>query len=643
MIWSAPGDGTGVSRILPAVPSPTGVADVFALQSSGNVQAITTDGSVAWTASVGTGNTLLPDFQGGLVVANYASIKKLDGITGQMTSQYNYVGAPQSNVALHTNGTIFAVDGTSLVGINSATGTPIFTIPLDQSTSDQSNACEHQPDTQSSSPPQTGQLIIAGDGNAYLIYQYTQDSTSEQLQSHGACNVADYDQLHLRLLQVDPSGNAQKIVIGDWSQASPTAYEGSPVIQDGQLPQLYSSSVNMVTNADQGVLLALQYSFPAYCSYAIYRGDPHGATGCVPAIYQRSFMTISGGSITSNSLLTVGNPEYGVIPILQGQDGTYFGVGLTTLTSMDAFDQNGNVKWSVPNFTPVIASADGGVIAQSATGQYMTFDQNGVANGMLATLPTYSWLGNAYQDGLLDQVAAFPVAYASSFLAMLGANNSGNGTGVQPNWYPKLQSCYDPTPVGNPVKTPIPCPGRAEIANSALAALRSLVQIPCLNCEAFVFSLLENVPETDQQYFSKRLNLPAGLYDGTTSNFPLKQMCTSRSWDGFWCSLDQIVNNATVADFFKDPNNGGTTNISQMPAAYGFLTFYDPFYICHYGTQGNALYNEAVLFHEALHGFYGMNDASLQEAFGLSFGDSVNITEYINNKVLGGSANVCGN
>ena len=111
-------------------------------------------------------------------------------MTGQTTSQYNYVGAPQSNVAVHTNGTIFAVDGNSLVGIDPATGSTIFSVAMEQSTFNQSNACSNEPNTQWNVPPQTGQLIIAGDGNAYLTYQYEDYSTTQTLQNYcnlGAC------------------------------------------------------------------------------------------------------------------------------------------------------------------------------------------------------------------------------------------------------------------------------------------------------------------------------------------------------------------------------------------------------------------------------------------------------------------------
>ena len=63
-------DGSGVSKIMPAVPSSTGVADIFALQGDGYVWAIASDGTVGWTANVNSATSLISDFQGGLVVAN---------------------------------------------------------------------------------------------------------------------------------------------------------------------------------------------------------------------------------------------------------------------------------------------------------------------------------------------------------------------------------------------------------------------------------------------------------------------------------------------------------------------------------------------------------------------------------------------
>jgi hypothetical protein len=89
VIWSNPGDGSGVTSIVPAVPSPTGVADVFALQNDSTIQAITSDGTTAWTLCRTSGRRrhapwtyqqVVPDFQGGLVFADSwsNSITKVD-------------------------------------------------------------------------------------------------------------------------------------------------------------------------------------------------------------------------------------------------------------------------------------------------------------------------------------------------------------------------------------------------------------------------------------------------------------------------------------------------------------------------------------------------------------------------------------
>jgi hypothetical protein len=90
---------SGVQEIVPAVPSPDGVADVFAYQDGFLVTAITSDGVTAWSADVsasGGWDQVLPDFQGGLVVCKTDvipnSIVRLDGKTGQSAATYNASG-----------------------------------------------------------------------------------------------------------------------------------------------------------------------------------------------------------------------------------------------------------------------------------------------------------------------------------------------------------------------------------------------------------------------------------------------------------------------------------------------------------------------------------------------------------------------
>jgi len=75
-----------------------------------------------------------------------------------------------------------------------------------------------------------------------------------------------------------------------------------------------------------------------------------------------------------------------ITPVLQAQDGTFVGtVGIgpswaAALWNMIGFDGSGNVKWSVPNDSPQIATADGGVIGASG----ITYDSNGNATGRVA-------------------------------------------------------------------------------------------------------------------------------------------------------------------------------------------------------------------------------------------------------------------
>jgi hypothetical protein len=64
---------------------------------------------------------------------------------------------------------------------------------------------------------------------------------------------------------------------------------------------------------------------------------------------------------------------------------------------MVAFDASGSTHWIVPNETPQIATADGGVIGQSG----ITYDQNGSATGMMPILARASpgWPAHVFTNG----------------------------------------------------------------------------------------------------------------------------------------------------------------------------------------------------------------------------------------------------
>jgi len=398
VLWSNPGPATGVANIVPAVPSPTGVADVFAFDQTNcsqgcTVQAITSDGTTAWTASLAAAFTVLPDFQGGLVAiepstANSNAIVKLDGITGQAYPTYTptspasltgvalcTVGTACDGVAIHTDGTVFAIEFSNLapygnsyysvVGIDPTSATQKFSVPINVP----------MIGTSANIPVVYG-IMVAGDGYAYVPYAYNDDS--------GA---------HLALMRVDSSGDFGTIPIKDWGD--------NIDIGEGFLWPA------MITNADQGVLL----------TWGNFSASP-----------TEFGMATTTGTSVSLSAPAVAGQSYTLIPALQAQDGSYVGTAQTDSGSlMVAFDQTG-VRWTVPNEQPQIATADGGFIGQSG----VTYDQNGSATGQVNML-TESWRGKTYQIGSTEQVASAPTDDAPTFAAVDGGNLSAAAPGQPKN------------------------------------------------------------------------------------------------------------------------------------------------------------------------------------------------------------------
>jgi hypothetical protein len=199
---------------------------------------------------------------------------------------------------------------------------------------------------------------------------------------------------------------------------------------------LVGISANIITNADQGVLLTWT------ANSGIVAPDAPESTTQAPWEYGSAVVTGSGVSMVSGPYLPGQRNGWPLLPVLQAQDGSYVGtvwVGQVWPFTpyMIAFDATGGVRWSVAGYGPKIATADGGVIAQAYdpdtddfTGDAITFDQNGNATGQM-DLPIYSWLGNAYQVGSVDSIVANPLYLALSFWPFQKANTSGNLAGVQ--------------------------------------------------------------------------------------------------------------------------------------------------------------------------------------------------------------------
>jgi hypothetical protein len=373
VLWSNPAP---TDRILPAVPAATGAADVFAVTDSGQVSAITSDGTTAWTAGVSWNGAFAAtaDFQGGLIYGTSSgSLARLDGLTGSQTFQF----VPSGTLRLgdrpvpHPDGTVFQLltdnndwHNFQVVGLDSATGGQKFSVPIAIPSLGSIFPNE------GTAPCGVGPTIVAGDGYAYVPYGWFSDSRYA------------YNDYHLRMLRISTDGSYSVLTINDWS---------------GEFTEVCSLVTGLITNRDTGTLLTWIPWDDASPSMAVTTG-------------------------TSVSLAT--QPAPGV-PVLQAQDGSFVGVADPGNGKyMVAFDQSGGVRWTVAGDEPKIATADGGVIGQSGT----IYNSGGGATGQAGALPTYSWKG-AYQRGsVIATIPAFDISLiATTYAAAPQGNLTGNG------------------------------------------------------------------------------------------------------------------------------------------------------------------------------------------------------------------------
>jgi hypothetical protein len=526
--WSTPGDGSGVSQILPAVPSPTGVADVFAVQASGVVQAITADGKRAWSANVGTDPQLklIPDFQGGLITVTPQSVMSLDGMTGAPKGLYP-LNTPSPNgapsIVPHTDGTIFLIDGDSVVGINPADANPKFTIHLERSTLDVTNIysssnvyCASFQDSSFSShsdePPTLGNLIIAGDGYAYVTYQYSVENDLNV----PCTSFKKHLELHLRVLRVSSSGDSSKIVVNDWTLddlfvTNPENPWTGTRTKTGNVPTLFLS--DLITNADQGVLLSWQ------ARTSIDSCHPWDDPSCYAYTSDFNLTPITNGQLGNKATVSIPGQSYPIQPVLQASDGTYYGTvgiyqnpgpfavnyGGVSDTFMIAFDLSGNSKWMKKGYTPQMIKGDGSVVAKSLDDStFATFNQDGSASGQVASLATQSWMSNSYQIGSVESVTLVTEEPDVSFGAYIGGNPGGNQVADRP--------------LTQDVRSKL-----AELASSKVGSQNWLDTAESGNkCNIFVHDLIKEVgldpPESDKTSALHRLAYYLGKVD--SKNYP---------------------------------------------------------------------------------------------------------------------------
>jgi hypothetical protein len=284
----------------------------------------------------------------------------------------------------------------------------------------------------------------------------------------------------------------------------------------------------------------------------------------------------------------------------------------------------------------------------SCTGPVVTFDQNGNATGQMASLPTYSWLGYAYQDGPVDQVVSPALYLALGFWSFLGGNHSGNGTALNQQWYPPLTSCTDK---GGNCQGPL---GPRDLLWNARNDLVSQLapNSACSNAaENNVFSKftkgdIYGKPITRDTFVAYIQN-NIGLYNGAKSTLPFYDaLCPKDNPRQLSCQGDGL----TIKGHFEDTSKPTAITISP---SHPFKSFWQPIYTApgpdeagfgvginpsgpgssQYGVN---IYNESILLHEALHGMTGLLDSEIATLLGPGAAGhgSEGISIYIKNNVL---------
>jgi hypothetical protein len=306
---------------------------------------------------------------------------------------------------------------------------------------------------------------------------------------------------------------------------------------------------------------------------------------------------------------------------LQAQDGSFVGTvqdqNNAGQTDMVGFDSSGNIQWTVPNEQPKVATADGGVIGQSG----IIYGQGGNATGVIANMPTYSWLGNAYQVGSVDHVVPQPLFAAMSFWAFMQATTSGGKTSAHNQWFPELESCTDNRGT---------CQGsigpRDRVYNARNDLVRQLKSDSA--CLTAAQQLLNKIPQggfigflahgIDGATFISYLQNIQHFYNGATSTL-LERIALCGENDTT-CSQFTTPGQLTNENFQP---NGDTTAQTVTPSYPQLKTSWQPVYQGPSGPSnpndpnytdgfgvgidptdyGVNIYNESNLFHEALHGF----------------------------------------
>ena len=646
-IWSVPisaagGSGWPVSMV-PAVPSSSGV-DLFVLDTSGALNALSSDGSVIWKSQaidVANGLSLpgggsygpaqvIPDFSGNALVkaptmgtnaqnlTYYThNIDRVDASTGAANVIYTfgtscYTACYDLNrtevIIPHPSGVLFVQDDSTVSLLQPSTGQQLANVSLENSTN-----------WTTAWPANVGQMIVAGDGNAYLPYTFTEASMTGSTSTEWTIQTVN----HLRLLRFSADGTSNKISLGDWTaEQNCTAGWAPPGVDPNSLTYGYHCSNtgtgpgvgSAITNVGTGVaVFATVGGACADTYYADYWVSGSsvvytGQSGCPDSHLHLTYVSSDAVTAQFDSGLTWNTYNGSVtgsdfVPSLQREDGSY--IGADCCGNVFAIGTTGSVVWqqqlgtaqngasNPPALTPLYATADGGVIATSmcqaqsavildgpmcgstSSGTLYTLDKDGnVTSQTTDPGAVYSWTNQWYDP---------PPAGGTVSAVTLAALNWGYGAAAFAFGNPsKNLTATDRCPALDSTSK-----GLIETASSGL--YNFLLHNTCPFCIANMFPPLH----TSQAEFTAYLGQGHRFCDGTKSKEPATSIDPEDKRD------------TTVADYFRSHAETEATAVSGKSVP--LWVYFRPNRI----STRDPYYNESTVFHEGLHGETGVGDGGL--------------------------------
>jgi IPT/TIG domain/Bacterial Ig-like domain (group 2) len=692
-VWSLPISVSRPSNIAPAVPSDTGV-DVFAMDTNGMLSAVSNDGTILWTAgptqwddTIQVGNTnvilergtIIPDFSGNAVLKPAISffdgqnqvhtthaVTRIDPTSHQLSNLYTFDstgngqytlwdGFSIESVVPDTTGTLFVQDNAKIMAFDLSTGQQKASPTLKNGTCSNISATDCGPGV-------LGQLIVAGDGNAYVPYEY-QDSSWMQDPNYFRAGTSQIV-THWMLLRFSPDGTYANIELSS-ETVSGTCVKWFPPGVDpgnpdpgtectGSAPVEVVNTASVITNQGTGVAVFGNALYTG-CAHTFYNApldEIVQSDDCPPDLNLHTQIAyVSQDSVTSqmNDASMFPRGSSGFRPGLQLEDGSYVGIevhsdanGVPQNTAIDV-SSGGGQQWSqligpaadggVTPIAPLYALSDGSVTITSSRydagvlGTISTLDPTGnIVSQVPDTGTQSSWTGRWYADGGLSQVSQLPLILADAFQSVAAGNQSHNGTAIEQQWYPPLVSCKNTN-----LNPPMSCPGPNEAIYNALADLITRLQDPNVGqlAQSQVFNKLGN-GLTTASFIAYLSNRTPQFYNALLSTY---------CYDALTDSVDRLLCHIPLSSFFlrtvKDVVTIKDFDASSGTPSSPLLTFVRPTSIG-LASQGDNLGNEGLIFHEALHGVTGMADNTILDALGLNSTTHApcSIAVRIQNKVL---------